>query len=801
MANAITLELEIDAKSGKASIKRIEKDIKKLGTSMTKSMKKTTKSMQKSIDSIDFKKMGIAAAAAVVSVGVGLKSVLDAFVPFETALANVSTLGDYSAETMKMFKDSLIDLPPILGSTTELTKGLYQALSAGVDPSESIDFITLSAKAAKAGLTDVFTAVDAGTTIMNAFGMETKDTEYIFDIMFNTVKEGKTTFEELASTIGKISPIASAAGISVEEMHAAIATLTKGGFATSEASARLATAIGTIVKPSAEAEKQAEKLGLAFNAQALKAEGLHDFLLKVKEATGGNIETMADLFGGMESLSVMLSLTGAQSGEFTKILKSMENAAGSSAVAFEKQKNTLSSLWGAIKATAEKIGILIGMELAPWLKDVAEQTLKWATENKNVIKTKIKEYAEDIKGVVELLSPVLGFVAEHLKTIVYILGTLVAIKAVSWVVAIAVSLKSLVVVLTAWIVKAKLAAVAVGVFTTSLISIGVVLAAALVAFKVLKWVSKIKVVEKAIQLSINNIYYFFETFGLKAKLIWFKLAKSIKGIWVGFNNWFVTAMPKTASLLGLDHVVVEQSKSISDIEEQLVTIAKKYKTVAEVIQDEYKDVEVFKDLSKNTDESFTGLSKTINEGGKKTTDVVKEMVLNTNNATKDLLGGETKNAIETSMNNIRELFAKDLTINVIDNTSSTLIQIQNLLSQIKDKTITVTTKYQSTGSSSGGDSSTGSSSSSDTLSGGSTEDISFQKGTGLEGLPYTGMFYGHKGEIVKNPAESDEERAGVTGNTYNITVSPTFLSGDRTAAREVAVEIQRELDDLSVRRS
>ena len=74
----------------------------------------------------------------------------------------------------------------------------------------------------------------------------------------------------------------------------------------------------------------------------------------------------------------------------------------------------------------------------------------------------------------------------------------------------------------------------------------------------------------------------------------------------------------------------------------------------------------------------------------------------------------------------------------------------------------------------------------------------YAKGTGAAGLPYTGLFYGHKGEIVKNPGESQAERSGAGGGV-NITIAPTFMTGDRNAARGAAVEIKRELDRLGMR--
>jgi len=78
---------------------------------------------------------------------------------------------------------------------------------------------------------------------------------------------------------------------------------------------------------------------------------------------------------------------------------------------------------------------------------------------------------------------------------------------------------------------------------------------------------------------------------------------------------------------------------------------------------------------------------------------------------------------------------------------------------------------------------------------------SYQTGTGPAGLPNTGLYYGHKGEIVKSPQESAMERSGQGGGgaVFNISVAPTFMSGDANAARTVVAEIKRELNLLNVR--
>jgi Prophage tail length tape measure protein len=76
---------------------------------------------------------------------------------------------------------------------------------------------------------------------------------------------------------------------------------------------------------------------------------------------------------------------------------------------------------------------------------------------------------------------------------------------------------------------------------------------------------------------------------------------------------------------------------------------------------------------------------------------------------------------------------------------------------------------------------------------------SYDTGTGAAGLPSDGLYYGHKGEIILNPAESQAARSGAGGSTYHITIAPTFMSGDRSAARTVATELRTALNDLDKR--
>ena len=126
---------------------------------------------------------------------VGFQKMVKSAVDFETGLAEVSTLLDGPAkQAMKGYESALKSMVKTSSrSLNDLTKGLYQTISSGVtDQEKAIELLNEAQKASVAGLTSVSTAVDAGTTLVNAYQLETHEVSKAFDILFQTVRRGKT---------------------------------------------------------------------------------------------------------------------------------------------------------------------------------------------------------------------------------------------------------------------------------------------------------------------------------------------------------------------------------------------------------------------------------------------------------------------------------------------------------------------------------------------------------------------------------------------------------------------------------
>ena len=185
------------------------------------------------------------------------------------------------------------------------------------------------------GVTDLETAVDALTTATNAFGAQGLTATQASDALFTAVRLGKTTIEELSRSIGQVSPLAAAAGVSFEELNVHIAQLTTGGFATSEAATAVRSAIDGLLKPSNDLNDIWRAAGFESGQAAIKALGLAGAMDIVAQAADGDLGALKALVGSTEAVSSILAATGDNADSFNEKLVQMEDNAGATGKAFD----------------------------------------------------------------------------------------------------------------------------------------------------------------------------------------------------------------------------------------------------------------------------------------------------------------------------------------------------------------------------------------------------------------------------------------------------------------------------------
>jgi len=318
-----------------------------------------------------------------------------AFAGYEEQLANVSTMLDQ--QTMRYlpgYSRAMKEMAIASGEgTSTLSMGLYNILSASIDADKAVSTLDATVRAAKAGMTDTGTAGYAITGILNAYGLAADKAGRISDILFATVKRGQTTFGQLAPVIGRVTAISAGAGISLEEVSAALSTITRGGISTEEAITGLRQAIIQLQGQQEGAINLAKQHGIELSAEELAAEGLSGMLEKISTLSEG---TRGDIFKEVRARVALNVLLKDQAG-FLKDYETALEQTGQTQDAYGKMTDTLGQrfrrLWQVITVGAIESGEAMSDEI----KKITDSLL----ENESAWRRYSRAYGE---GLAEILS-------------------------------------------------------------------------------------------------------------------------------------------------------------------------------------------------------------------------------------------------------------------------------------------------------------------------------------------------------------------------------------------------------------
>lgn len=191
----------------------------------------------------------------------------------------------------------------------DANKGLFDTVSALGASDKSISVYTNSMKLAKGGCAELSVAIDGMTSVINAYGREITDSNRVANSFFTAQKYGKTTVAELSSNIGKVAPIAKAAGVGYEELMSTMAALTLGGLSTDEATTALRGALSALIKPSKDASDALKLMGIPYGVTQLRAKGLSYTLRKLNEAQKKNPDLMARAIPNIRAYTAAMALS------------------------------------------------------------------------------------------------------------------------------------------------------------------------------------------------------------------------------------------------------------------------------------------------------------------------------------------------------------------------------------------------------------------------------------------------------------------------------------------------------------
>lgn len=314
----------------------------------------------------------IAATALAGALGFAAKE----FAAFEKGFTEVITLLDSEAIKgitggIDALREGVIDLRAESGQTFDnLNKGLFDLVSAGIAAGDAIETLGVAVDLALAGATNTAVAVNGITSALGAFGDEAGTAEEISQKFFTAQKFGKTTIEELAQSIGFVASNAAASGVSFEELLASVSAATVAGIRTRSAFTGLRAALSNIQKPTADAKDEAERLGIQFDAAALRSQGFVGLLKEVAGSAEFTQDSLIKLFGSIEGLNFAQSLVNDNFAKTDVILSALNDEQGLNTTfndALIAQQSTLSFAFERLGGVISALATRIGSQFAPAL--------------------------------------------------------------------------------------------------------------------------------------------------------------------------------------------------------------------------------------------------------------------------------------------------------------------------------------------------------------------------------------------------------------------------------------------------
>lgn len=321
--------------------------------------------------------MGAATAGLMAGLGKATAMASD----WHKQMAEINVTAGLSKDQLQGLSDKLLDIgTKNVAPLEEVLQAFSRIISAGLDVNQSMQALEPTLRAAKAGFTDIETVASAGVATMAASG---EDINKVYDILFETVKEGSASFKDIAQYMPKITPLAKGLGYELSQTAGAFASLT-----TKLSAEQSTTALQGIIRSLSDERIALGQMGKdGTYTSGFKALGIdiHDATGKIKpltEIVGLLSEKMKGLtdkermqeFGklGLDQMSTMGFQTLMQDLQgLEKASLATANAQGSLDKAYQDSLTPLEQ-WGVAQNNLKGTMIKIGEAILPMLSKAIE---------------------------------------------------------------------------------------------------------------------------------------------------------------------------------------------------------------------------------------------------------------------------------------------------------------------------------------------------------------------------------------------------------------------------------------------
>ncbi|WP_440894975.1 phage tail tape measure protein [Amphibacillus sp. Q70] len=324
------------------------------------------------------KKWSMRVTAPIVGLGV---AALNVGMDFQQGMSQVQALTGETGAGMEVLEEQAKDLGATTRfSATEAAEGMAFLGMAGFETNEILESMPGLLDLAASSNMDLGRAADIASNIISGFGYEASEAGRVADVLAAGASSANTNVAQLGDSMATVAPVASALGLDVEGLTAAVGMMSDAGIQGSQAGRMLRQGILRLADPTGAAADLIKDLGInVFDSEGNMKE-LHDVVGELENGLDGmssqaQTAALSTLFGS-QSVAGWTALIERGSGELKDYTGELLDAEGAASdMAATMQDNARGKIV-EFQSALEGIGIALAEHMIPAVTDAVE----WGTD-------------------------------------------------------------------------------------------------------------------------------------------------------------------------------------------------------------------------------------------------------------------------------------------------------------------------------------------------------------------------------------------------------------------------------------
>ena len=322
------------------------------------------------------------------AVGFFVKHAVDQFLQFERNITEVlvQTPGKAKASWGQFADEAFAISKELSVSVFGVTESLRLAVSVGFESmAQASEVARASSKLAIASFSDIKTATQAVTNILNSYGLQASDATHVTDVLMRGWQVAGGDMDLFAKGLGIVASSIAATGGSIEDLVGITALLSRSAAGNSRIFIETQQAVQQLVAPNAAAASAMSRLGVQFERNKKGGiavmETLDKLHAKISKLAGRDQAKIFQLLSGVfpreRGRRAIARFFAAAPESVAEVFRAVRNAQG----AVEEGLNTVNARmfrqWERLKATGQRVFVSLGMIAATALQPLVEVTEDW----------------------------------------------------------------------------------------------------------------------------------------------------------------------------------------------------------------------------------------------------------------------------------------------------------------------------------------------------------------------------------------------------------------------------------------